>query len=174
MVFALAHCALFGVKCCCEPYKPVGSRLAIVTFAYGSAFGVDGAVELALLVGPALAPVPAPELVFLLALGEGDGAAGAFAEADGLAPSDAIVEALATGAETSVTLRVDKRVAAADAECVFFASTPAAAAPAPPAEEPKAPYEAAAAVPVGTTIAAVTTAAKAVGLVLGLRCAPMK
>jgi hypothetical protein len=160
IVFALAHCALFGVKYCCEPYKPVGSRLEIVTFAYGSAFvGLGDAVAVGLLLAAAAA------------LAELD--AGADADADAFALAEALGAELATGAETSATRR-DERAADIAAECAFLASSPAAAEPPPPDDEPMAPYEAAAAVLVGTTIAAVTTAAKAVDFVLGLRCAPMK
>jgi hypothetical protein len=147
----------------------VGSRLAIVTFAYGSTFGgVDGAVAIALLLGLALAVVLALGLVLAA------GGAGGLADAEGFAPSEAIVAGLDGGAETSASVRIDWRPAVVAGECVFLATAPAAAAPPAPTDEPKAPYEAAAAVPVGTTIAAVTTAAKAVGRVLGLRCAPMK
>lgn len=103
IVFALVHCVLFGVKYCCEPYKPVGSRLAIVTFAYGSAFvGLGDAVTLARVVG--LADLEAEALAAPDAAAEA--LAGVFTEADGdgfEAARDALAAGLAAADETSVS-----------------------------------------------------------------------
>jgi hypothetical protein len=159
MVFAFAHCALVGVKYCWPPYRPVGSRTVRVTFWYGSAFA-GATVGLALAAGAEEAEWDGE------ALAEGDAGAEALAVAVG--------EADALGV---ATLRVRRRGVAFAARLAAVLALVAS----DPADrcwsldvEPKPPYVAAAAVPAGTTMAAVTTAAKAVGLVLGLRCAPMK
>ena len=164
IVFALAHCAPFGVKYCCEPYKPVGSRLAIVTFAYGSAFvGLGDAVALALALLAALAVAGFDAAA--------DGVADAGAETDADTKGFTAIFGPMSGAELRVARRTDERAAANAAECAFPDCAPAV----PPLDDKlRTPYDAAAAVLVGTTIAAVTTAANAVGLALGLRCAPMK
>ncbi|MBS2965751.1 hypothetical protein KGA66_22050 [Actinocrinis puniceicyclus] len=160
-----------------------------MTFAYGSGFGALDAGRAAELTGALTAAVLFAALADAEADAEteadadldadvgadigADARADVRARAEGLAAADVLV----IGPLTTMPPRTGVRTAARAAECASCAARALADAEPPSTtrgeELPKAPYEAAAAVPVGTTIAAVTTAVNAVGRDFGLRCAPM-
>src|SRR5579859_248913 len=154
MVLAFAHWVAFAVKYCWVPYKPVGSRLASVTFLYWfAAEATVGAVD--------------------EGVGAGAGAAGFVALGEGLAlgfgaavvvtgTAATIVDVVTLGLTTdAVPTLVTSRLPALESPCAVLGTAL------------KPPYVAAAAVPTGVTTAAVTTAATVTGFALALRCAPM-